>query len=126
MAEKIDQVEAQHYILEEYSNEEGRKLSHEHTAIGKKTAASKIQQVIKAAKQKAPDGQPEFNFRGAIARAMEARNALLLQNSKAKLKPAFDTYVSIARTQLKNKTAVTDEDIVNAAMRKAGYPEQLR
>ena len=29
--------------------------------------------------------------------------------------------MSIARTQLKNKTAVTDEDIVNAAMRKAGY-----
>ena len=94
---KGEEVEAQHYILEEYSNEEGRKLSHERTALGKKTAASKIQQIIKAAKQKAPDGQPEFNFRGAIARAMEARNALLQQNSKAKLKPGV-RYVCVYRS----------------------------
>ncbi len=119
--ERGEKVAVEHWILEQYSNEEGKKLAHERTSLGKRTAASKIKQIIKAARQKAPEGQPEFNFRGAIDRAIEVRASLVEKNSKANMKPAFDTYVSMARKQLKNKSHITDEDIAEAAVRKAGY-----
>jgi len=91
------------YVFDIYMKEDGRKAVHDRSKKSNTAQASKIKQIIDAC------AKPNVNFREALVRAADARKGLFQQ--EAKLKPAFDSYLDMARAQIKKDSSLTDEEV---------------
>ncbi len=75
-----------------------------------KANVSKFTQVIKAA------GLPNVDFVGTMAKATDMRAAQAVAGEK--VKPMFDAYVDLARSQLKEPTVALSDDAITSIVRK--------
>lgn len=91
-------------LYNEYALAESKKSIHDHSAGGVKANVSKLRQIISLGHLPAVDGV------ALLDKVTDMRIELRAQ--EAKLKGAFDTFVDIARAQLKSPDTELDDDAV--------------
>lgn len=91
-------------IYNEYATAESKKSIHDHSAGGIKANVSKLRQIISVGCLPAIDGVV------LLDKVTDMRTELRAQD--AKLKGAFDTFVDIARAQLKSPDSELDDDVI--------------
>ena len=96
-------------VFNEYAKARGRKQIHERTEGGLKANISKLRQIVTFA------GNPKYDAVDVLNRAIIMRNKLL--DDEIDVKPAYAAYVDLARAQIKEDDALSD-DMIEAVIRK--------
>lgn len=94
------------FVYDEYAAAESKKSIHDHAAGGKKANVSKLRQIILLGANPHVDGVQ------LLDKVTDIRSEL--RGSDEKLKPAFDTFVDVARAQLRDPENELDSDSLRA------------
>jgi hypothetical protein len=108
-AKDADGNDAAARIFTEYVKSEGKKAVHERTGNGLKANISKLRQIVNFA------GNPKWDAVDVMNRAFACRQDLVEHDIDPK--PAYASYVDLAREQLKQDDALTDEQIAAVMMK---------
>jgi len=92
-----------------YTQSRDKKAVHEHTAGGLRAQISKLRQIGTAAQMTTCD------FKMTVTTATSERQKLLKE--KKKVRPAFDMYVELARTQLDQPDDLSPDQVTECALR---------
>lgn len=104
-------------IYERYAASESKKAIHEHSSGGKKANIYKLRQLISMGCMTTIDAAE------VMQRAYQARENMIADDNK--VKSAYPFYVDVARKQLDSKTALSDRDLENIALKEEPKPKEL-
>jgi hypothetical protein len=102
-------------IYERYMEEFSEKAVHEHSTNGVKANTSKTRKLIEF-------GAMSCNPEDVLRRAIELRAAM--EAAEEKVKPAYASYVDVARAQLDNPDSPLSDDQIKEALRKPDPKEK--
>lgn len=112
-----DGVDDAAFLYAEYSKSEAKKSVHEMTDGGKKANVSKLRQIIKFGGMTTCDPVDVFN------RTVIKRKKMVAADQK--VKPAYASYVDVARAQLDLDRDMSDDEIAATITRKGPEPKDL-